>query len=552
MAMSTMPIVLAGRAALEHATPAGFQAQWRALYDSCPWATACQHPDFVLPWYALYGARYLAVLVVETRGDGSLAGLLPLALEGSRRLCGAGDQQAEYQGWLQAPGADPGFIVRAVRVLRARYVHADLGLKYLPAGIALDGVDATGELGGNCVWRRHRRPLMRTEAGAMDRQRSKKNHRQNVNRLNRSGQVRFERITDHAQFVQVLGAICRQYDFRQAALYRAMPFANDAAKRLFCLALHRRGLLHVTILTVGGDLAAAHLGLLSAGRAVHLGVNTHDPARAAHSPGNLLLAMLGVHLAEEGTPWLDLTPGGDGYKESFASEHDTVLELVLYANAARRWRAQLLRGIAAFARARLRQAGVDATGLRAWRMQLRERPWSPVRRWLNRLRPASRPGLLRYAGTRPPGADGMLVSKNRLEDILRFDAGASPARYSAFLDTVMKRMERAQHLYTFIQDGTLALSCWARTQAASEAPSAGAAAGEGVVLSDLYVHRRYQGSALVEGFVRQLLHELAIQPPGEILYRGVASASSRAALARCGFVDAAASGSQAAHGLACR
>lgn len=539
--MRTTPTLLAGRDALALAGSESFVARWQTLYDSCPWATACQHPDFVLTWYRLYQPRYVPVLVVETAADGALLGLLPLALHADgRRLSGAGDQQAEYQGWLLAPGADRRFMVRAVRSLQARFAHADLCLKYLPAGIPLSGFDETRELGSNCVWRRHRRPLMTIEAGAMARQRSKKNHRQNFNRLGRHGELRFERVTCHAQFARLLAEICHQYDFRQAALYRAMPFADDAAKRLFCLELHQRGLLHATILTVGQDIAAAHLGVLSAGRAVHLGINTHDPAWAGHSPGNLLLAMLGVQLAQEKLPLLDLTPGGDGYKEHFASEHDVVLELCIYSNSARRWRAQLQQGLAGFAKPRLHKAGFDATGLRAWRMHLGEGRWPGARSWLDKLRPRSVPTVLRHAGTSQPAVGGMPISRNRLADILKFDGEGSAARYSEFLNTVMKRMERFHHLYTFIQDGTLAMSCWASTdqEQALPASSAGPAAAPVLVLSDLYVHRQCESSALVQGFIDGLVQAVSKHHEGEVLYSGVLSAQFKIALARCGFVDA--------------
>lgn len=557
--MGTTPMLLAGREALDVAAADTFQAQWKVLYESCPWATACQHPDFVLPWYTLYQSHFVPVLVVERGANGVLAGLLPLALHADgKRLCGAGERQAEYQGWLLAPGADARFIVRAVRLLQARFAHADLCLKYLPAGISLGGFDETRKLGTNCVWRRHRRPLMQVDAAAMARQRSKKNHRQNFNRLGRIGEVRFGRVSSQEQFARVLGDICNQVDFRHAALYRTMPFAGDAAKRLFCLELHRRGLLHATILTVGQDIAAAHLGLLSAGRAVHLGINSHDPAWAAHSPGNLLLAMLGVHLAHEKLPLLDLTPGGDGYKEHFASEHDVVLELLIYSNTARRWRAQALRSAADFLKQRLRKAGIDSTDARAWLMHLRERSWPGGRRWLDKLRPASAHSVLRHAGLQHPGANDLPIARNRLADVLSFDAHGSSARYNAFLARVMKRMERSHHLYTLVQDGRLAMACWASTEVeqdgaqdgAQPAQAAAAVPPGAVVLSDLYLHRDYERSALVQGFIDGVVGALKNTAADQVVYRGVVNAGRRATLERCGFVDASGvRGSQTGGGL---
>jgi len=553
--MTNKPVLLTGRAALEHAGAERFQAQWKALYDRCAWSTVCQHPDFVLPWYALYGSRFVPVLVLEYAADGALAALLPLALHANGRgLSGAGDLQAEYQCWLQAPDTDGRFILRAVRCLQERFAHADLCLKYLPADISLGGIDASCEFGGNCVWRRYRRPLMRIEPGAMDRQRSKKNHRQNFNRLSRLGEVRFQHVTEPEQFAHIVGELCHQYDFRQAALFRERVFAQDAAKRQFNLELHRRGLLHAAILTVGKDIAASHFGLMTPGRAVHLGIMTHDPAWAAHSPGILLLAMLGVHLVEEKLPLFDLTPGGDSYKEHFASEHDSVLELVIYANAARRWQTQLLTSLVDFSRQRLRKAGIDMLDVKAWLMHLRERRWPPsASRWWDKMRPASRAPVLRYAGAAPAAAGSLPVSKNRLLDIVGFDAEGSAASYSAFMCTVKKRMERCQHLYTFMQDGVLAMACWVSTQAAGgEAPGdrqAGSPAARTVVLSDLYLHRRCEGSALVGRFIETILHEVVDQQKSEVVYRGAVSTQLKATLVRCGFVDA---GVEASGGRASR
>jgi CelD/BcsL family acetyltransferase involved in cellulose biosynthesis len=327
--------LLTGDAALAHIGAQTFVTAWRALHAACPWATACQHPDFVLPWYGLYAGLFVPVVVLQETNDGALVGLLPLALDDKgQRLTGAGECHAEYQGWLQPPDAGTSFITGALRAIREHLPRADLALRYLPAGTPLSWLDAWRDDASDArrwvTLRSVRRPLMQIDPVAMHRQRNKKNHRQNSNRLGRLGAVRFEQVVEHAHFLRVIDAICDQYDFRQAALYRARPFMLDAAKKRFYIALHRQGLLHVTILTVDGAIAASHIGLLSAGRAVHLGINTYHPATSAHSPGNLLLAMLGVHLAAQQMPLLDLTPGGDGYKEHFATAHDHVSTLTIH------------------------------------------------------------------------------------------------------------------------------------------------------------------------------------------------------------------------------
>ena len=530
--------VLKAEAALARAQCPVFQAQWRALLHHCPWAGACQHPDFVLPWYRRYLPGILPVLVLALGPDGSLSGLLALARRhGSRTLTAAGEHQAEYQAWLAAPGAGDGFILAAVRALRQAFPGTDLVLRYLPPGIPLGWIERLGRERALVTLRRHLRPVMQVDAAAMARQRNKKNHRQNFNRLSRMGEVRFERVHEHEHFVRLFDTLCMQYDFRQAALYRQMPFCADPAKKDFHLDLHRQGLLHVTVLTVGADIAASHLGLLSEGRALHIGILTHNPAYAVHSPGNLLLAMLGVQLAQEGVPMLDLTPGGDAYKEHFATGHDAVHELTIHAGAARRVGGRAGAALRRTAKRVLQAAGLRSAGLAATLDALRR---GGPRAWLERLDRRARPCSLRYQGQLGAGAGaGLALARNRLDDVFRFDEGGAATDRWAFMGTVMRRMERAHDLYTLVRDGRLALCCWVQAcpGGAPAASEDGAPPRDLLVLSGLVAHPRHADGALLRAFLAQLLAQLAQDRPGAaVVYRGRLDPALRRALEGCGFV----------------
>ncbi|MEM8511294.1 CelD/BcsL family acetyltransferase involved in cellulose biosynthesis [Massilia sp. MP_M2] len=527
--------LLTGDAVLAHIATPRFVTAWRALHAICPWASACQHADFVLPWYGLYAGLFVPVVVVQEADDGALVGLLPLALdEKGQRVTGAGERHAEYQGWLQPPDADASFITGALRAIREHLPRADLVLRYLPAGTPLSWLNAwRAETRGTRRWvtlRTVRRPLMQIDTVAMTRQRNKKNHRQNVNRLGRLGAVRFEQVTEHEHFLRVVDAICDQYDFRQAALYRDRPFALDAAKKRFYIALHRQGLLHVTVLTVGGEVAASHIGLLSAGRAVHLGINTYHPATSAHSPGNLLLAMLGVHLATQQMPLLDLTPGGDGYKEHFATAHDQVSVLTIHRDlrsllltAARQCLAQAARALAVWAGWRRHDVLAIVHGIRPQRWASAAAGWS-----LRRARPEAISRILRPGPSREI-AGALLPSRDSLPDVLQFDADGAAWGYCAFLNTAMKRMERSEHFYSLVQDNRLALLCWV----------SGGTAGVAMVLSGLYVHRQCTQSDLVEAFIAGVVQDVRRRDPhSAIYYQGSVSAELDENLARCGFSPA--------------
>ena len=533
--------LLTGSDALESVASDAFQVRWKTLHGQCPWATACQHPDFVVTWYRCYQSRAVPVIVCAEGDDGALVGLLPLALHpGATRLSGAGDHQAEYQGWIQSPNGGDGFIVQAVGLLRAAFPRADICLRYLPPGIALNGFEPGGRYADLVSLHPHRRPLMKIDAAAMARQRNKKNHRQNANRLGRIGTVGFEKIDAHERFIDVFGALCLQYDFRQAALYRSMPFATDPLKKLFYLALHRQGVLHVTVLTVNGAIAASHIGLVSQQRSVHLGINTHDPALAAHSPGNLLLAMLGVQLATENIPWLDLTPGGDRYKEHFASDHDVVYELTVYSSKARRWRREATSKGIRLVKDCLHMAGYRPANILAITQKLE----SPAALGLqlcsslkNRL--VSRRREFNYRGEPPQmSASALPVSKNKLGDLIGFDSHGAPVRYRDFLHQAMENMERSSDVYSYVRGSMLCMSCWARTVIAEPGPtrSSGAPAPGTIVLSDLYVHRSARQVGAIAHFLMGIVSELARdRPEVSIRYRGRVDDELGAALKTCGF-----------------
>jgi CelD/BcsL family acetyltransferase involved in cellulose biosynthesis len=519
-----------GDSALQHVGSENFRAKWRALYDSCPWATACQHPDFVLPWYVLYGAAFLPVIVFDERADGTLDGLLTLALPAhGKTLTGAGDHQAEYQGWIQAPGAGSGFMAHALRALRAQFPGAGLRLKYLPPGIPLGWTEENEAAAGLCALRTHARPLMQIDAAGMSRQRNKKNHRQNYNRLKRLGEVEFESVVEHDRFLDMFDEISLQYDFRQAAFFRNMPFSRDPLKKPFHIELQKRGLLHTTVLTVGDKVAASHIGLFSKGRAIHLGINTYDPAFAAHSPGNLLLAMLGVHLVAEGVPLLDLTPGGDKYKEQFATGHDLVSELIVYPDRASRLIGETLLSAIRFSKARLGAAGVRPAEVVAALQKMKD--FTVLGK---KLRPKASGHVceLRYRpGALPVVNTGLPIARNSLQDMVKFDAQGSFARYCDFLGMVMKRLERSIDLFTLVQDGRLAMFCWVRSVTAE--------ARNHIELFDLYVHPGFETEELIRTFIAQLVLELrATVDDTDIFYRGVLTRELQTVLRQGGFTDA--------------
>ena len=539
-------VIMTGSEALECVNSEKFQVKWKSLYARCPWATACQHPDFIAPWYELYHALFLPVVFLSENDDQSLNGFLALALHRKEnKLTGAGDRQAEYHGWIESPETQSDFIRTAIKKVRERFPDVDLSLKYLPPGIPLDWIGDRGSVGKLCSIRSHPRPVMKIDEAAMYRQRAKKNNRQNYNRLKKFGDVRFEKVTEYAHFIRIFDELCIQYDFRQGALYHNMPFSSDPFKKLFYLKLHKNGLLHITILTVDGKIAASHSGLLSEGRAVHLGINTHSPEFAAHSPGNLLLAMLGVQLAKENIPLLDLTPGGDGYKENFATAHDAAFEMTIYSDLKSRLKNEAILGLVRFTKARLRASGYRTADIWTALGKLKNIRMPNLHQLPQKLHGPSTAQYCHFQHCHKFQIimkDKININDNDLNDILKIDFLHSSMTRWEFFGTVMERMERSQHLYTFVDDNRLLVYCWIRMCSAdsSRQPSGQESTwpSSSIVLYDLYVQEEFKNTDIAQRFICQLLYELKKTSINEaVYYSGDLSVELQTVIKRCGFSD---------------
>jgi CelD/BcsL family acetyltransferase involved in cellulose biosynthesis len=322
-------VVRMGDEALAHIGSPGFLIAWKTLLQACGWATACQHPDFIIPWYQIYKVRCVPVVVTEEDSDGSIVGLLPLALTSNGKLLvGAGMVEAEYQCWVERPENSNQFIRKAIDAIRKSFPKAILHLRYINVGAPVDWM---GSLKSGYFYRlqKHIRPLMKLSGPEIAERLNSKKNRTRINKLKRSGEVSFVRVKDHHLFLTSFDDICAKYDSRQKEKNAVAPFQDDPLKGKLYIELHRRGILHATLLKVGSHVAAFHAGLISRDW-LHYGVCGHSSGFEEQSPGKIHLLMLGAFLQEENFSMLDLTPGGDEYKEMFATQHDTVFEFFLF------------------------------------------------------------------------------------------------------------------------------------------------------------------------------------------------------------------------------
>jgi CelD/BcsL family acetyltransferase involved in cellulose biosynthesis len=442
----------------------------------------------------VYRERYEPVLVTQREGAGALSGLL-VAARSRRdgRLVVAGTNHAEYQAWIGSEESGDSFAVAALRALDEVFPRLQLTFKYLPPGTPSRSLLADAGLGPRCHLQPHPRPLMRVDRGALETSLKKSGTRSRVNRLKRLGDLALERIVDPEAFAAVIDEISRQYDFRQGARHGESPFRADPCKRRFHLALLRQpGLLHVTVLRVGGTVAAAHVGMQGP-HMLHLGVFSHSPFLAGHSPGKLHLLMLGLRLADEGIEILDLTPGADPYKDRFANSSDEVTQLTVFGTAAERMRQ---RARETSLRSLKRAAGVFGITPAMVRGAVAE-----ARRI--RLGGLTRAGLALAAGGAEPCVYRADVAarvpspqstprRDALDDLLCFEPARRGESRRAFLADALARLERGEHAYTHAENGRLLHCAWLaggpQPLPASEPDAPGGHSQDGSLLCDFYRH----------------------------------------------------------------
>jgi len=435
-----------------------FVQLWQKLYEQCPWATGFQSPSFVLAWYRSYDF-YEPLLILGRDRHQNLVGFFTLA-RSEGELVVAGARQAEYHTWITLPDVGSAFMLAAYPQIQSVLGRTPLVLQYLPPGVPLDWIDR-GARHIPCRLEGVPRPLMRLVTGDMEDPFKKKNNKSKLNRLAKLGEVRFERVTTRSDLENVLEQITLFYDLRQAAIGAGTPFRSDPRKREFHLALAEApALLHVTVLRAGDRLVGAHLGVAS-GSVVHLGILTHSPFLAQHSPGKLHLMFLAHSMTQSGYTTFDLTPGADPWKERFANDRDTVNRLTVYRTFAGLKRAEYEEVLAGVARSMVRAVGlqptrvrevVDATRRKGLLNALAHAAGAARRHAFEktelRAYRMSLPGMI--AGTL-----GDRAERDTISSLLKFEEAAGTPTVERFFQAAVTRLEDGCHVYCRVEDGRL-------------------------------------------------------------------------------------------------
>jgi CelD/BcsL family acetyltransferase involved in cellulose biosynthesis/RimJ/RimL family protein N-acetyltransferase len=506
--------LLTGQAAHDILTAPHFLASWNALHAKCRHATGFQAPAFVCTWYDAYHDKWEPVIVRSFATDGELVGLWLLAhSRDEQMLVHAGAHQAEYQVWLTRPGADAAFLAAAWKEIQRNFPFRVLRFKYLPTVRLADELSHVPGLGNCLSVQVHRRPLVLLNSTEIKASLAKKSNKSRFNRLKKLGVLDFRRLTDPVELEQVYDDIIAFYDLRQGAINHVSPFRDDPLKRGFYRALFAAtDESEVTVTYLDGRAIAAFWGVAS-GETVHLGMLAHTPFLAEHSPGKLHLLHLSDHLLQRGKKVLDLTPGGDPWKERFANCHDEVADATIYPTASARKRAEHTERLLRWTKSCAARVGVQSTDLRkAFRKLRRVRPSGLRRRFLDWV--GEQREFRLYRGNRIV-AEGLTrdvrVMRNSLLDLLYFEPGEAWQNREEFLARSLARLESGESVYTVRIGKRLAHYGWmVRNQTTSymtEVHQSVNLPSGSVVLYDFYTHPDFRGQGLYRAAIRTMLCE---------------------------------------------
>jgi RimJ/RimL family protein N-acetyltransferase len=266
----------------------------------------------------------------------------------------------------------------------------------------------------------------------------------------------------------------------------------------------------VTATLLDGKVVAAFWGAASE-TTIHLGMLAHSPVLSEHSPGKLHLMDLSAHLIDCGRLTLDLTPGGDPWKERFANAHDEVAEVTLFRSAWKKSLADASDAAAAAAKRCLAPTGLTPATLRSGLAKLRRLDLS--NQWRKLLDWAGHETEFRvYRGDRafaePFGRDER-VCVNSLSDLLAFEPGEAWQTRQHFLADALARLEAGDSAYTIVVDGRLAhvgwISWYRPSSYMTEVQQTLPLPEGSVALYDFFTHPEFRGRGLYRATISHML-----------------------------------------------
>lgn len=519
--------LLLGEDALSQIESPAFLDRWAELAQLDPKFTLLQEPPFVLAWYRAHLPIYEPLLCLGNDPEGNLVGLMPLARSRtSGEITHAGERHAEYYGWIALPEVDEPFFHECLFALNARFRLKRWEWKWLPPGtpvhyltsprLAEREIFVSFQIEQSPVW----------NLNDSDRLNEMLRHKAAKNKLNyykRRGGFGLERVRDPQRTSELMQTVRAQSDFRHEAIHGNCPFADNSFKEPFFL--QRQAFPdanHFSVLWSEGRPLSFHFSACDR-RTLLLGLTAFDPSESRNSPGKFHFLELAKMLVEEGVERIDLTPGGDPYKEYFANEHQEVILPTFYFSSAARRRAQFTETCRSSAKRALGAVRVTPDRVREITRRARELPSRLRRATPGKLAAKVQHALaedvvylqyqldLREVRDLPPRDPE--IHRQQYQDLMLYRGGDPWTDRQELLSRAIKRFTAGSQVYTVVRDERLVHYGWTipggRTHQLSTVDVSFDSPADSAILYDFFTHPDYRGQGLYSRALRQALRDLA-------------------------------------------
>lgn len=504
-----------------------FVSQWNKLAEQDRKFHLLQEPAFVISWYRQHETLFEPIVCVGHDSSGQLVGLMALARSREdHAITHAGDLHAEYCGWIALPAIDEGFVEECLIGIKKTLGVKRWTWKWLPPGSPV-GFLTSRRLAENGIFasfRIERSPVWNLEDMDRFKQLVKtKSIKNQINRFKKMGGFFLERVRDKERTRQLLKTLRLQCDFRQEAIQGVRPFADNPCKQPFFVERQEfPESNHFTVLWSNDRPVSFHFGACNEDTLL-LGLTAYDPTESRNSPGKVHLIELARTLKEEGFHRVDLTPGGDQYKEFFANDSQELVVPTFHFSRAAKLRADFVETVRRPMKVALAVARVSPDDFRQAISRLRTLPIrlknSTPGKLLNRIKRIFYEDVvyLQYTTECKSGPTEVVrdpeIFAQRYEDLLLYEECNPWLDRRQLLSAALKRFSSGETLYSASRGEKLLHYGWVAPGGQShfllgvnvtfKSPS------DSAVLYDFFTHPEYRRQGLYQRNLRKILRDLA-------------------------------------------
>lgn len=430
-----------------------FVLKWDSIAKESKEFTLIQESDLVVSWYEAYKSEYDPVLVIAyEKGNGEIIGILPLAISlVDGNLSHAGDGQAEYNGWVCKSEYEEAFLVESLILLWDQFDLSKWSWGWLPPQANTNWLSSSKlkENGISVTISSCESPVYDlNDQQRISQIKKSKSTKSKINRLKRSGELKIERITDLKKAKEIFINLKMISNFRNLAVYDNMPFSTDNTCKEDWHLNHLDGSdnVHFTVLWQGDELLACNFGFCSEDTVI-IGLFTYNPVQGAHSPGNIFLIELIDFIEKEGFRYLDLSPGGDPYKERFSNSHTTLTKPVFCFNS----RCKFKNLIVTYLKNKIKEkySYHDLISIK-----------SKFKRKLSGIISIDRKSKVFYFSPEKKNDSHIKFNLQQYQDLLLYKEEKGCKKHNEVIFSSLKNFERGDLLYTLVEDERLIFSAW--------------------------------------------------------------------------------------------